>query len=147
MDILSVLSVSRLAIRSLCRRRAYAAVVVALLGLGIGGDTAIFGVVDAVLLRSLPYRNPESLVVVFADGPARGQGGRAATTPGGWFDWQAQSGDVFSGLAALRNVSPRITSLETPVVPLTHAVTANYFDVFGAAPLLGRAFRAGEDAP
>jgi len=49
-----------------------------LLGLGIGADTAIFGVVDAVLLRSLPYRNPESLVVVFVDGTARGQGGRAA---------------------------------------------------------------------
>ena len=69
-----VLSTIRVAVRSLMRRRAYAAIVVAILGLGIGANSAIFGVVDAVLLRSLPYAHPESLVVVFADGSARGGG-------------------------------------------------------------------------
>ncbi|HYM25662.1 MAG TPA: ABC transporter permease, partial [Vicinamibacterales bacterium] len=137
----------RTAIRSLLRRPAYTAASVALLALGIGASTALFGIVDAVLLRPLPYADPESVVVVFADGTARGQGAQLATTPGDLSDWQARSGSVFAALAALRNVSPRITSLDTPVVPLTHAVTANYFDLLGAAPIAGRTFRAGEDEP
>ena len=140
-------SAVRIAVRSLLRRPTYAAMVVAILGLGIGANTAIFGLVDAVLLRSLPYADPGSLVVVFADGTARGQGSRLATTPGDFADWRAQAGGAFAALAAMRNVSPRITSLDSPVVPLTHAVTANYFDVLGARPLLGRAFLPGEDQP
>ena len=132
-------------LRSLVRRPAYAALVITILGLGIGANTAIFGVVDAVLLRSLPYSDPHSLVVVFADGTARGQGGRVATTPGDFVDWRAQGGAAFADLAAIWNVSPRITSLDAPVVPLTHAVTANYFDVLGSRPLVGRAFLPGED--
>jgi putative ABC transport system permease protein len=143
---MQVPSLIRLAIRALIRRPGYAITVVAVLGLGIGANTAIFSLVDAVLLRSLPYAEPESVVVVFADASARGQGARLATTPGDFFDWRAQTGTVFAGLAALRNVSPRITSLDTPVVPLTHAVTANYFQILRARPLLGRAFRDGEDA-
>jgi len=142
-----LLSAVRLAFRALMRRRAYAAVVVAILGLGIGANTAIFGVVDAVLLRSLPYDRPDTLAVVFADGTARGQGGRVSTTPGAFADWRSQSGNTFAGLAALRNVSHRITSLDSPVVPLIHAVTANYFSVLGSAPLLGRTFQPGEDVP
>jgi len=100
-----------------------------------------------VLLRSLPYDRPDTLAVVFADGTARGQGGRVSTTPGTFADWRSQSGNTFAGLAALRNVSHRITSLDSPVVPLIHAVTANYFSVLGSAPLLGRTFRPGEDVP
>ena len=138
---------ARLACRSLIRRPLYTLTVVCILGLGIGANTAIFGVVDAVLLRSLPYGNADSLAVVFADGTARGQGQRTATTRADYFDWRDRTRSVFSGVAALNNVSPRITSLDTPVVPLTHAVTANYFDVLEAVPLLGRTFRPGEDAP
>jgi putative ABC transport system permease protein len=134
-------------LRSLVRRPAYALLVVTILGLGIGASTAIFGLVDAVLLRSLPYSNSESLVVVFADGTARGSGARMPTTPGDFADWRAQGEAAFSGLAAIRNVSPRITSLDTPVVPLTHAVSANYFDVLGVQPRLGRGFLPGEDTP
>jgi putative ABC transport system permease protein len=134
-------------VRSLSRRPAYAVLVITILGLGIGASTAIFGLVDAVLLRSLPYANPESLVVVFADGTARGQGARMPTTPGDFADWRERGGAAFSGLAAIRNFSPRITSLDTPVVPLTHAVSANYFDVLGVQPRLGRGFLPGEDSP
>ena len=134
-------------LRSLLRRPAYAILVITILGLGVGANTAIFGVVDAVLLRPLPYSSPESLAVVFADGSARGQGSRVLTTAGDFADWRQRASAVFAGLAALRNVSPRITSLETPVVPLTHAVSANYFDVLGAQPRLGRGFLPGEDAP
>src|SRR6185295_19055083 len=51
------------------------------------------------------------------------------------------------GMAALRNESRRITSVDTPVVPLVHGVSADYFDVLGARPRLGRGFLPGEDAP
>ena len=134
-------------LRPFGRRPAYAALVVTILGLGIGANAAIFGVVDAVLLRPLPYASPDSLVVVFADGSARAQGSRALPTPGDFADWREDAAEAFTGLAALRNVSPRITSLDTPVVPLTHAVSANYFDVIGSHPRLGRGFLAGEDTP
>src|SRR5262245_31698807 len=144
---MNILTTVRLAFRSLRRRPAYAAVVVSILGLGIGANTAIFSVFDAVLLRSLPYDRPESLVVIFADGTARGQGGRVSTTPADFFEWRADAASTFDGLAALRNVSHRITSLDTPVVPLIQAVTANYFDVLGARPFLGRTFHGGDDAP
>jgi putative ABC transport system permease protein len=144
---MSVVTAARLAFRSLVRRRTYSVLVILILALGIGATTAIFAVVDAVLLKSLPYDRPDSLAVVFADGSARGQGAHVATTPGAFFDWRAQAGAAVESFAALRNVSPRITSLDTPVVPLTHAVTANYFDLLGSKPLLGRGFLAGEDAP
>jgi putative ABC transport system permease protein len=134
----------RFALRSLRRRPAFAATAILMLALGIGANTAMFSVVDAVLLRSLPYGDPDSLVVLFADGSARGQSRYMATTPGDFLDWREYS-HVFSGLTVLHNESRRITSVETPVVPLVHAVTANYFDVLGVKPLLGRSFRAGED--
>src|SRR5262245_61514438 len=142
-----ILSDIRLAFRSLRRRPTYAAMAILILALGIGANTAIFSVVSAVLLRSLPYGHVESIAVLFADGTARGQGGRLASTPGEFLDWREAAGDVFTGLAAMRNESRRITSVDSPIVPLVHAVTANYFDVLGATPALGRTFRASEDEP
>jgi putative ABC transport system permease protein len=142
---MNLLADVRFAIRSLRRRPAFTAMAAGILALGIGANTAIFSVVDAVLLRSLPYREPERLVAVFADGRARGQSSRLGVTAGDFLDWKEQA-RVFSGLVALRNESRRITSVETPVVPLVHAVSADYFDVLGVRPLLGRAFQAGEDA-
>ncbi len=136
----------RIVFRSLRQRPAFTAMAVSILALGIGANTAMFSVVNAVLLRSLPYGDPASLVGVFADGVARGQGARLPTTPGD-FAWWRDRARVFSDLAALRNDARRITSLETPLVPLTHAVTANYFDVLGSRPALGRGFVAGEDEP
>lgn len=136
----------RLALRSLCRRPGFAGMAVVILALGIGANSAIFSVVSAVLLRSLPYADVDRLVVVFADGTARGQSARLPTTPGDFVDWR-ESATAFAGLAALRNESRRITSVETPVVPLVHAVSANYFDVLGVKPALGRGFQAGEDEP
>ncbi len=136
----------RLASRSLLKRPAFSGMVVMILALGIGANTAIFSVVNAVLLRSLPYGDPASLVVVFADGGARGQGGRLPITAGD-FAWWSERAKGFVGLAAMRNDARRITSVEIPIVPLTHAVTANYFDVLGSKPALGRGFLAGEDEP
>ena len=143
---MTLLSDVRFALRSLRRQPAFAAMAISILALGIGANTAVFSVVDAVLLRSLPYRDAGSLVVVLADGSARGQSNRLVTTAGDFLDWNEQA-EVFAGLAALRNESRRITTLESPVVPLVHAVTANYFEVLGAPPTIGRGFQTGEDEP
>jgi len=142
---MSIASDVRLALRSLRRRPAFTLLACAILALGIGANTAMFSVVDAVLIRSLPYRDVDSAVVVFADGHALGLDDRLPTTAGDFLDWR-EGQHVFSGLAALRNETRRITSLDTPVVPLVHAVTADYFDVLGVRPLLGRTFAPGEDA-
>jgi len=144
--VLDLWSGLRQSARSLGRRPGFASLAVLILATGIGANSAIFSVVDAVLLRSLPYGHVEDLVVVWADGTARGMSDRLPATPGAFLDWRDEA-EVFSGIAALRNVSYRVTSLERPVVPLVHAVTANYFDVLEAPPLLGRSFRPGEDAP
>jgi putative ABC transport system permease protein len=143
---MSLLSDVRFALRSLRRRPAFAAATLTILALGIGANTAIFSVVDAVLLRPLPYGDVGSLVVIFGDGSARGQANRLGTSVADFLDWREQA-RVFSGLVALRNESRRITSVETPIVPLVHAVSPDYFDVLGVRPLIGRGFVAGEDAP
>ncbi|MEO8501113.1 MAG: ABC transporter permease [Vicinamibacteria bacterium] len=135
-----------LAVRSLLKRPAFTGTAVLILALGIGPNTAIFSVVNAVLLRSLPYGDSASLAVLFADGTARNQGARAATTAGDFVWWKDQV-KAFSGMAALRNASRRITSMETPLVPLVHEVSANYFDVLKAPPALGRGFLPDEEQP
>jgi hypothetical protein len=136
----------RVALRSLRKRPAFTGMAILILALGIGANTAIFGVVNAVLLASLPYGDPASLITVFADGAARGQGPRLPTT-GADFAWWEERAGSFSGLAALHNESRRLTSVETPLVPLTHAVTANYFDVLGSRPELGRDSWPGKTSP
>src|SRR5262245_4429721 len=136
----------RLAVRSLRRRPAFAAMALLILALGIGANTAIFSVVNAVLLRPRPCPDGDSLFVASADGTARGQNARPPSTVGDFLDWR-ESATSFSGMTALRNESRRITNIETPVVPLVHAVAANYFNVLGVKPALGRTFNAGEDVP
>jgi hypothetical protein len=118
----------RLAVRSLSRRPGFTSMAVLILALGIGANTAIFSIVNAVLLRPLPYGEADRLVMVFADGTARGTNARSAVTAGSFLDWR-EGARSFSGLAAFRNESRRLTSVEPPLVPLTHAVTADYFDV------------------
>jgi putative ABC transport system permease protein len=141
-----ILADVRLAIRSLRKRPAFSGMAIAILALGIGANTAIFSVVNSVLLRSLPYGDTPGLVAVFADGTARSQGAHVPLTAFDFSQWR-QRARAFADLAALKNESRRITSVETPVVPLVHAVTANYFDVLAAPPEIGRGFLPGEDEP
>lgn len=136
----------RYALRALRRRPGFTAMALAILTLGIGANTAIFSVVNGVLLRSLPYRDVDNLMIIWSDASAHGMSNQLRTSPGTFLDWREQA-DVFSGLVAVRNVSYRITSVEDPVVPLVHAVSADYFDVLGVEPLHGRTFRPGEDQP
>jgi predicted permease len=115
-------------------------VAVLTLALGIGANTAIFSVVRAVLLRGLPYPQPERLVVL--QSVIRGSPG--AVSPPDFMDWRAQSRS-FSGLSAYFLSTTNLTGSGEPERLTQARVTANFFDVLGEPPALGRGFRAGED--
>ena len=116
------------------------------LALGIGANTAIFSVVNGVVLEGLPYRDSDRIVMLWEDSTPRGGTNRVPVSPGNFMDWR-EANPSFAELAALFNSSLRVTSVDEPLVPLTHMVTANYFDLLGVEPALGRTLRPGDDEP
>jgi hypothetical protein len=112
---------------------------VAALALGIGANTAIFSLVDTLLLRPLPYREPDRLVQVWED--ARHVGfPRNTPAPANYHDWRADN-HVFEDMAASRGASPTLTGGgREPEAVMGRSVTANLFGVLGVAPALGRSF-------
>jgi putative ABC transport system permease protein len=133
------------ALRALRRSPGFAAAAVLALALGIGANTAIFSLINGVLLQGLPYGDPDTLMLVVSD-PSEATGApTGGVAPADLIDWR-RANTAFAGLAAHRNSSLGFTALERPVVPLTNEVTTDYFDVLGVEPLLGRAFRPGDDA-
>src|SRR5215208_1356252 len=131
----------RYAFRMLRRKPGFTAVAVLTLALGIGGNTAIFSVVNAVLLRALPYPDAHRLISVYESLP---QGGTGTASVPNFFDWRAQS-DAFTGLAAYQYGDFNLREEQQPVRAVGATVTANFFDVLGATPQAGRAFLEGED--
>ena len=134
----------RFAVRQLRRAPGFAAVAILKLALGIGSATAVFSVIDAVLLRPLPFAHGDRLV--FPDTHARA----GYTQPWSWLSYvdarpQLQTFDAFAGYSDISKIN-----LESPSGPVSlQAVkgTDNFFNVFGVKPLLGRTFVAGEDQP
>src|ERR1043165_7903145 len=95
---MSLLKDVRFGVRSLVKRPGFALVAVVTLALGIGANTAIFSVIDAALLRSLPYREPGRLVHLWETKRSRDSERREASYPD-FLDWRAQGSEVFEGLA------------------------------------------------
>jgi putative ABC transport system permease protein len=130
--------------RRLVRQPAFTIVAVATMALGIGATAVIFTLVDAVLLRPLPFPDPDRLVQVWETfRPAGLPPGAAAfegtASPPNLRDWREQS-DVFEGLAAFETRSVSLQEADRPVRTPAAAVSAEFFTVLGARPLLGRAF-------
>ncbi len=126
----------RYGVRGLLKHPGFTGIVVITLALGIGASTAIFSVVDSVLLRRLPYRNAERIVAIQEVTP---EGKRIQTTSGNFLDWRAQN-SVFEHLAAIRT-SPVNLALADQAERVELAQTnANFFDVFGITPQYGRLF-------
>jgi putative ABC transport system permease protein len=134
----------RYGLRTLARSPWFAGAAVLSLALGIGANTAIFSVVNGVLLHALPYQDEEEIVMLWEDATARGGTDRVPATPGNFLDWR-EANPVFTDLAAIFNTSRRVSLRGEPLVPLTHAVSSNYFDVLGVKPMLGRTFTPEEE--
>ena len=131
------------AFRAIRRSPGFAAAATLTLALSVGATTAVFGVVDAVLIRPLPVADPDRLVAVFE---VNGERGIAQSPPSGpnYLDWRRDA-RTFTGLAAYRQESLTLTGVSSPDVLDGAGVSANFFDVLGVPPVLGRAFRRGED--
>ncbi|MGD0890183.1 MAG: ABC transporter permease [Terracidiphilus sp.] len=131
----------RYALRRLKNDKGFAAVAVLTLALGIGANSAMFSIVNAVLLRPLPYRDPTRLVLLAEHWP---QFPRLTVSYLNFRDWRDQS-HSFEAVGAVRNALMTMTgSAEAERIPSQH-VTANLFDLLGVKPELGRAFTASED--
>jgi putative ABC transport system permease protein len=117
------------------------AIIVVVLALGIGANTAIFSVVNAALLRPLPYADPDSLVRLSEDSPNVPQ--MSISYPN-FLDWREQN-RVFSGIAAMQFRSLNLTGKDEPERLAGRAVSAELFDVLGVKPALGRSFYSEED--
>ena len=136
----------RIAIRSLARQRTFTAVAVVTLALGIGATTAIFGVVYGILLKPLPYVEPERLVTL---------GQTSATNPSepyessshlNFLDWQRESKTI-RPMALFDSSRAVVTSGGDTDVVRIGLVTSEFFSVFRIAPMMGRAFTAEENLP
>jgi putative ABC transport system permease protein len=135
----------RYGIRSLLNRPGFAAVAVITLALGIGANTAIFSVVNAVLLRPLPFPDPARLVMVWEDASFAGFP-RNTPAPANYADWRAQN-QVFVDMAAQDMRSFNLTGDGEPEKIEAFGVTANFFPLLGVKPVLGRTFLPEEDQP
>ena len=130
--------------RGLRRTPGFAIAVVLTLALGIGGNTAIFSVVDQVLLRPLPYPNGDELVTVYEAGLA--EPGHFSVSPANWLDWQRQSRTV-AAFAAWRPSAFTLTGTGEPVRVNGQLVSSEFFPLLGVAPLLGRTISERDDRP
>ena len=135
----------RYAVRGLVKRPGFTVIALLTLALGIGANTAIFSVVNAVLLRPLPFRDPEQVVIVWEDASFAGFP-HNTPAPANYIDWKNQN-QSFSDMAASAEVSFNITGDGDPERVTAFAVTHNFFPLFGVQPLLGRSFLPEEDRP
>lgn len=138
----------RYGLRGLARNPIFTAVVVTTMALGIGANAALFSIVNAVLLRPLPYAQPDQLVSLSEDNPK-------ATITGAGVSWAAftalrEHNRSFSAVAGLSSHALTLTGWGEPADVSTIAVTPDFFTLFGEKPLLGRIlspYDGKEDAP
>jgi putative ABC transport system permease protein len=132
----------RYGVRSLRRSKGFALVIIVTMALGVGANTAIFSVVNAVLLRPLPYRDGDKIVVLH-----HGQGDAVANDMGFSVKDIAdyRRGRSFSDIVEFHNMFFNLLGRGEPERVSTGVVSANYFDVLGVQPLYGRTFVAHDD--
>ena len=135
----------RYALRMFGKNPAFTLIAVIALALGIGANSAIFSVVDAILLRPLPFKNPERLVMIWENATHLGFP-KNTPSPANFLDWQKQS-TVFEGMAAFAERSFNLTGAGEPERLDGRRVSANLFDVLGVTAIVGRTFVPQEDQP
>jgi len=134
----------RYAFRTLSRSRMFTLIAVACLAIGIGVNTTIFSVVNAILLRPFAFTEPERLVVLEEQNTKSGDDAGVA-----WpnlVDWRTQS-NAFADIAAVQGRSLTLANVEEPERLEGSAISWNLFPMLGVKPALGRLIRADEDKP
>ncbi len=142
-----VLGDLRHALRQLARQRAFAAAAIACLVLGIGVNTAIFSVVDAVLFRPLPFRDPGRLVMVGEALPVISDQNMGTISTPDFGDFAKLNGSLFASSSVFDPTSLTLAGSGSAERLAGLEVSASLFRVLGVGPALGRAFRDGDDAP
>jgi predicted permease len=132
----------RYGLRVLLKNPGFTAIAILTLALGIGANTALFSVVNAVLLNPLPFANPNELVAVYAKSPTFEESSIAYPN---FLDWQKDN-HSFASLSAFRSDDYNMTGAGEPERVHTHMISAEFFTALAMQPLLGRAFRPEEDA-
>jgi putative ABC transport system permease protein len=125
-------------LRVLCKNLGFSAVAILTLALGIGANTALFSVIDSVLLRSLPYQDPAGLVTIW-DKTSQFANAHDTVSPPDFLDWSSRS-DAFSGMAAIADERDNLTGIGDPQEVIVQLVSANSFSVLGVNPLMGAGF-------
>src|SRR6266705_323173 len=133
----------RFGVRMLGKNRAFTFVALLTLALGIGANTAIFSVVNAIVFRPLPYAVPQQLVGVWTKDLKRPGSQYPAALPT-FRDWQQQS-QLFSGFAAYAFNRFHVSGNEGPDETRGVFATSNFFDVMGVKPFLGRALQPTDE--
>ena len=131
----------RYGVRSLLKQPGFTAIVVLTLALGIGATTAIFSVVNSVLLRQLPYRQSERIVAIQE---LNNEGRLAQVTAPNFLDWRAQN-TVFEHLAAIKEATGNLVLSDSAERIEIAQTSANFFEVFGITPAQGRLFIAADE--
>jgi predicted permease len=126
----------RYGLRMLLRKPAFTAVAILTLALGVGANTAIFSIVNAVLLRSLPFRDPDRLVRIYFNNPGVGLRNVRFSVPE--FDDLKTRTDVFEDVSVLVSGPTNLTGVKQPEHLEVLETSPNYFSMLGAAPELGR---------
>ena len=135
----------RYALRNLLRRPTFTLIAVVTLALGIGANTAIFSAINALLLKPLPFPELDRVVAVWDKLPSRGVMHNEVTVAN-YLDWQSQT-QSFDQLALYRWWSANLTGIDPPERIQGFLVTANFLDVTGMKPIMGRTFAPEENQP
>jgi putative ABC transport system permease protein len=135
----------RYALRMLVAQPGASFIALLTLALGIGANTAIFSAVNALLLRPLPYKDPDRLVMVWEKRATEGVFNNVVA-PADYIDW-ARMNTVFESTAGVLNVTFDLTGSGEPVRLFAGFVSPPFFDLLGIRPMLGRSFHADENTP
>ena len=138
----------RFAFRMLLKRPGFTLVVVLTLALGIGANTTIFSAIDTVLLKPLPYKDPDRLMVVWETNKQLGpeMWDRNEVTIGNFLDWRSRN-QSFEQLGSLFYTDMNLSGIGEPERIKSCVVTTNFFQVLGVQPVLGRSFLPEEENP
>jgi putative ABC transport system permease protein len=135
----------RYAVRTLVKTPAFTIIAVITLALGIGANSAIFSVIDTVLLRPLPFKEPDRLVMIWGAIKQQGLDKDVASFPD-YADYRDQN-QTFTAMAAFTRAGAVMNAAEDTQRLEGLAATSQIFDVLGVAPVIGRGFNAEEDKP